>query len=132
MDKGNEMQSIIDSNEPEPDDGEAYQQYIRERYKPGFVEIIEGEVDLYYESMEYKLAASISSLLDDKQRGFKNKILKILETTGSQQINFGDMGRISYLPNKNDDRTLRVDTKPIFPIKEVAENEYAKINFNLK
>jgi hypothetical protein len=132
MEKGEEMQAIIDSNEPEPDDGEAYLAYIKERFQPGAIESIEGEIPLYYETLEYKLAAEISGLLDDKQRGIKNRILKILETSGAQKIDFGGMGKITFNADKNGNRTLRVDTKPLMPLQDRADKEYLKIDFNLK
>ena len=132
MDKGNEMQSIIDSNEPEPDDGEAYMEYIKERYKPGFQEEVEGEISLYYDTLDYKLAAEVGKLLDDRQRGIKNQILKLLETTGAQRINFGDMGKITYNEDKNKNRTLLLNTKSIMPLKDRAEQEFSKLNFDLK
>lgn len=132
MEKGEEMQAIIDSNEPEPDDGEAFLSYLKERYTPGFKEVLEGEIPMYYDSLEYKLAAAISANLDDRQRGFKNTIMDLFVKTGAQEINFGGMGKITYYPDKNGDRSLKVLTKPLMPLKDRAEKEYEKIDFNLK
>jgi hypothetical protein len=71
-------------------------------------------------------------LLDDRQRGIKNQILKLLETTGAQRINFGDMGKITYNEDKNKNRTLLLNTKSIMPLKDRAEQEFNKLNFDLK
>lgn len=132
VEKGDEMQAIIDSNEPEPDDGEAYLEFIKERYKPGFISEIEGEISLYYDTLEYNLAGEIGKIMDDRQRGIKNQVLKLLETTGAQSIKFGDLGRITYNEDKNKSRTLLFNTKSILPLKEKAEQEVSKIDFNLK
>jgi hypothetical protein len=132
MERGDELMAMINSNEPAPDDGEAYLKFAKERYQPGYKEVLEGEIPMYYDSLEYKLAAAIGANLDDKQRGFKNNIMKLFTDTGAQEIDFGGMGKITYRPDKNGDRSLKVLTKPLMPLKNRAESEYNKIDFNLK
>lgn len=129
-DKADEMQSIIDSNEPEPDDGEGYMEYIKERYTQSIVST-EGNSQMYDESMTYKLCAGVSALLDEKQTGIKNRFLKTLEATGAAEITFDALGKITFNADKNGKRTLRIDTKSLYPIKQKAEDEFNKIDFNL-
>jgi len=127
INKGEEMQAIIDSNEPEPDDGEAYNEYIREKYKQ-IIPSTEGSIELYNDTMTYKVCAGINGLLEDKQRYVKNKILKILEATGAEIIDFEALGKITYAANKNGNRTLRIDTKSLCAMNKKCEDEFSKLD----
>lgn len=130
-DKADEMQSIIDSGEPEPDNGEAYEAYMKERYTQ-IIKSTPGDSDLYDEAMHYKLCSEIAKLLEQDQQGVQNKCLKLLETTGAEEIDFDALGKITYYANKNKVRTLRIDgVKSLYPIKQKAEDEFNKIDFNL-
>jgi len=132
LQEGEEQQAIIDSNEPEPDDGEAYLEYIKERFQPGFNEEIDGDLSLYDDTMVYKLCAGISGLLDEKQTGIKNRILKLLTDTGATKISFGEAGQITFNENKNKQRTLLINTKALYDIKGITQTEFDKLDFTIK
>ncbi len=132
LQEGEEQQAIIDSNEPEPDDGEAYLAYVKEKFQPGFNETIEGDLSLFEETMIYKICAGISSLLDEKQTGIKNRILKQLAEAEATMISFGEAGKITFNENKNKQRTLLINTKSLYDIKGRVETEFGKLNLSLK
>ncbi len=122
-------QAIIDSNEPEPEDSEAYLEYIKEKYKE-VIPSVSGDVDLFDECTTYLTLNMYSSLLDSKQVYIKNKLMKLLESTGAQEISFDALGKVTYAADKNGKRTLRVATK-ISPQKSQVEEEFNKLNLKL-
>lgn len=123
-------QAIIDSNEPEPEDSEAYNEYIKERYKQ-VIPSVSGDMELYESCMEDEVARIYANLIGDKRTFIQNKLMKVLEMSGAEEINFDALGKVTYLPNKNGVRSLRFSLKTINPPKELAEQEFKKLNFKL-
>ena len=129
MNEGEHQQAIIDSNEPEPDDSEAYNEYIREQYKQ-VIPTIPGDMALFNECTQYLTANMYSDMLESKKVYVKNKLMKLLESSGAAEISFDALGKVTYAADKNGKRTLRVATK-IVPPKSQVENEFNKLNFKL-
>jgi hypothetical protein len=132
VDNGDEMKSIIESNEPEPDDGEAYYDYMKERYQEGYEKSVEGDNATYFESLSYQLCNSIINSLKKKQQGYKNNFIKILGMGGFNQIDFDPYGKITYFENKNGNRTMLVKTKPLISLDKRSEEEFNKLNLEVK
>jgi hypothetical protein len=121
------MKSIIDSNEPEPDDGEAYNEYIRDEYKE-IITKVRGSFTLYNRSQEDQVCKEMIKLLEEKRRGVQNDVLHFLEQTGAAEINFDALGKITYRPNKNGVRSIRFDL-PVKPPKEFIDNQFNQLQF---
>jgi hypothetical protein len=123
------MQSIIDSNEPEPDDGEAYNEYIKECYKQ-VIPSVPGNAQLFDLCLEDEACRLYAGMIEDKRTGIQNQLMKVLETTGAEEISFDSLGKVTYKANKNKVRSLRYDLK-MKPSKSKAEEHFQNLVFNL-
>lgn len=130
IEDGKYHKSIIDSNEPEPDDSEAYNEYIKDRYLET-VKSTMGDIPTYNASIEYKLCGEIIKLVEQRKLGNENLIRKVLEETGALMIDFDAQGKITNNANKNGSRVLRVDTLPLINLKLKAEQEFSKLKLTL-
>ena len=123
------MQALIDSNEPEPLESEAYNEWIRGRVDT-IIPTTEGDYDLYEELQIDESCLLYSGMIDGIRTGIQNKIFKLISQTGAEKIDFGAYGYVTYKPDKNGKKSLR-KYLTFKPSKELAEEEFKKLNFKL-
>jgi hypothetical protein len=126
------QQAIINSNEPEMGKGLASYDYKKAKYKEGIIKIVEGDIDTYFSALSYNLCGKIVGLIEAQQQGYKNQFMQIFETGGYSEINFGSAGKITYEPDKNGKRAMRVPVTSSAPMNPRAEEEFNKLNFELQ
>jgi predicted phage-related endonuclease len=121
--------SYIDSLEPEPDNSEAYQKYIRERYTK-FVQSFKGGLKEVNYAKEYEAVLRFEECIKDKKNGIKNHFLHVLDSNNAEEIDLDALGKITFYENKKEGRTLRINTI-LKPDKKKIDLEFSKLNFKL-
>ncbi len=108
--KKGDIQYEIDQLEPDSTESPAYSDFLKEKYKDGYVkDAIEGTMTDWENAAHYNQCNAEIGRQEDIKQVYKNKILKSL---GKHEfIDFGEDGIISYSPNKKDVRTLRINLK---------------------
>jgi predicted phage-related endonuclease len=83
--------------EPEPDNTDAYSQFMSElwKMKQNFVRIEGTDEDLAVAKRYLELKSTIDTL-DEERQGCRNRIIKTLHNNGANVIDFAGAGRITY------------------------------------
>ena len=127
LEKAEQVKSYIYSLEPEPDESEGTSEYLRERYKQE-IQSTQGSNEQYLLGKEYNFVNELINSLTEKKTGLQNKFLYELDYKGAEQMDFGELGKISFKENKNGLRSLRVGIKEK-PTKEQINKQIIKIDF---
>lgn len=126
-DGAGEMKSIIDSNEPEPDDSEAYKEYLTERKRED-IKQIDGTIQEYRMCQDDQFLKELIKMLEAKRQGIENYLLNRLVKTGAEEMSFGQGGKFTYLKNKKGTYVKQFDVL-IQPPQYRLDEEFNKLNF---
>ena len=119
----------IQKYEPEPDNSEAYTEFLSERFLKER-QSIEGTIDMYELCKKDKVLNGIKGIIDDERTGIKNQLIKELTLAGAEQIDFGKVGTVDWSERKGaKNRTFnnRIKEKPD---EDQLREEFKKINQN--
>lgn len=93
----------FESLEPEPDTSEAYQNFLKDRYKEKPV-TIEGGLELYKAAQSYIDCSTRVKTIESEQQGHKNILLNALKN--ASVIDFGPRGKVSWKENTKGSRVF--------------------------
>ncbi|OPZ49394.1 MAG: YqaJ-like viral recombinase domain protein [Bacteroidetes bacterium ADurb.BinA104] len=119
-------QAVIDRHEPDPDNSEAYQDFINERFFRE-VEKVDGNIDQYELCKKDVMLRKISSRIDTERTGIRNLLLRDMNRDGAEMIDFGKLGSITWSERKgakNKTFTIRIKESPS---EAKIESEFDKI-----
>jgi putative phage-type endonuclease len=119
--------AIIQRHEPEPDQTEAYTDFMNEKFLKER-ESVEGTMALYDLAKKDKVLNGIKGLIDGERTGIKNQLIKQLTLAGAELIDFGRLGTCDWTERKGaKSRTFnnRIKEKPT---EEQLMQEFLKIN----
>lgn len=106
-----QMETIIQQYEPEPEPGEAYKEFKTARFKQGADEIVVGSpVDLQ-NALLYKSMSFLMKQADDTRSLSQNKLLKRLVDAGVNRIEFPGGGYVRIYTKSNSKQPI-VDVRP--------------------
>ena len=114
-------------HEPEPDNTEAYTQFMNDKFLRER-DSIEGTMAYYDLAKRDKVLNGIKGIIDDERNGIKNIFVKDLTVAGAEQIDFGRLGTVDWSERKGaKNRTFnnRIKEKPS---EEQLMAEFMKIN----
>ena len=74
--------------EPSVEDGEAYLQFMKERYRGDGYHALQGEEHTYRQALKDAVISSVVSLLGKKRDTLKSHLMKELNDSGAMEINF--------------------------------------------
>lgn len=92
-------ESEIQLYEPEPDNSEAYTEFMNERFLRER-DSIEGTMELYDLAKKDKVLNGLKGIIDDERTGIKNIFVKKLTLAGAEMIDFGRVGSVTWSERK--------------------------------
>lgn len=122
--------TIIQHNEPPPDDSEAYREFMNERYIR-VREKLKGTMQLYNLCKKDEVLKKVIGQLEKKRSLVKNILIKVLVEEGSDHIDFGTLGSVNWAKRKGSDTrtlTIRIAEKPDL---ELIEKEADIVNLKI-
>lgn len=119
--------AIIQKYEPEPDNTEAYTEFMSERFLKER-ESVEGTMELYDLAKKDKVLNGLKGLIDDERTGIKNTFVHKLTLAGAEQIDFGKLGTISYSERKGSKNRTLTNRLKEKPSDEVLMKEFKKLD----
>ena len=93
----------FESLEPEPDTTEAYQNFLKDRYKEKPV-TIQGGLELFKAAQSYVDCGNRAKAIESEQQGHKNILLNALKN--ASVIDFGPRGKVSWKENAKGTRVF--------------------------
>ena len=100
-----------ESLEPEPDNSEAYANFLKDRYKEKPV-TIQGGMELYEIAQKYNDCKFRITEIELEQQGYKNKLMNALKN--ASKIDFGtNIGYVSWLENAKGTRIFNCKIKTV-------------------
>ncbi len=124
-----ECEADIQKYEPEPDQSEAYTEFMSERFLKER-ETVEGTMALYDLAKKDKVLNGIKGIIDDERTGIKNTFIKTLTLAGAEMVDFGKLGTADWSERKGaKNRTFnnRIKEKPT---DDQLMAEFKKIDLN--
>jgi predicted phage-related endonuclease len=116
--------------EPEPDNSEAYESFMSERFLKTR-DSVDGDMNTYSLCTKDKMLLGISNRIEEERQGIKNIIINKLVQSGAELLDFGKLGNCTYSERKGaKNRTFsnRVKEKPS---EDRIEKEFKKIDLEL-
>lgn len=122
-------EAVIQRHEPDPDNSEAYKDFMEERFFKER-ETIEGTIDQYELCKRDTFLRRLKSRVEEERTGIQNLLLRDMNRYGVEVIDFGKLGNITWAERKGaKNRTFTVRIKES-PGEEKVEAEFAKIKQN--
>jgi putative phage-type endonuclease len=119
----------INRYEPEPDQSEAYKEFMEERFLKTR-EVIEGNMAQYELCKKDTLLRKVNGRIDQERTGIKNILLKSFVDSGNDVLDFGTLGNVTWSERKGaKNRTFSIRIKEN-PTEEQVEKEFKKIDQN--
>lgn len=120
----------IQKYEPEPDNSEAYKDFMEKRFLKER-ESIEGTMELYSLAKRDNFLKKMKGRIDKERIGIKNIFLNFLVKSGCDTIDFGKLGIVSWSERKGSkSRTFNNRTKEN-PSPDVIDEEFNKLDQNV-
>lgn len=116
-----QMETIIQKYEPEPEPGEAYKEFKTERYKRGADEIVVGTISDLQNALFYKSMSFLLKEAEDRRSLSQNKLLKRLVDAGVERIEFPGGGYVRIYTKSN-------SKQPIVDVRPAVREDKAAIN----
>lgn len=130
LEEAEKYDGIIQSLEPDPDTTEAYKNYMSERFVKER-ERVQGTMELYHLCKRDEILKKVKNKINGSRIYIKNHLIKHLDHYGSELIDFGSMGRVSWTQRKGGKtRVLSINIKDK-PPDEAIQEEFDKINQHL-
>lgn len=124
QDEIDRIEAEIVSFEPEPEDTEAYKQYMKEKYT-GDASMIKGEMSQFMMAKRYKYLNEIKKGIAARQREEQNKLMRYMEN--SEIIDFDGSGRVDWKADVNGVRRFAVRIKNYTPDKDEVAQQVSQI-----
>lgn len=122
-----QCQYKIQQLEPEPDDSEAYQEFMEERFVKEREQTI-GTFEQLYRAKEYRFLMSLRTHLEKVMQGLKNQFIKDFTDKDTETFDFGKVGYVNWSKRKGaKNRTFNNKLKEK-PTDERIEEEFDKLN----
>jgi hypothetical protein len=119
--------ALIQKYEPEPDQSEAYTEFMSERFLKER-ETVEGTMALYDLAKKDKVLNGLKGIIDDERTGIKNTFIKSLTLAGAEMVDFGRVGSVTWSERKGaKNRTFNNRIKES-PTEEQLMTEFRKLN----
>lgn len=96
--------------EPEPDNLDAYEKFMKERHKDTGG-VVQGTSDQYETAIKYSDCNDKMKEIETEQQGYKNNLLNVLKS--SNKIDFGKLGYVSWSENAKGSRTFNCRVKKV-------------------
>lgn len=129
MKESEKYQAEIQHLEPDPDDSDAYKEFMEER----FVETrekVDGTMELYALAKKDNFYRKIRNRIDKERTGIKNLFIKFMTMNGAESIDFGSLGYVNWSGRRGAaNRTFNNRTKEN-PSEDVVDNEFDKLDHN--
>jgi len=130
LEEAQKYDGIIQSLEPDPDSTEAYKEYMSERFLKER-ERVQGTMEMYHLCKRDRLLLGIANLIARNRFLIKNHLIKFCDKYGSELIDFGGMGNVSWTQSRGRrNRSLRINIKEK-PSEEAKEEQFNKIDQNV-
>jgi hypothetical protein len=115
--------------EPDPDDSEAYQEFMEEKFVEERV-AVDGTMELYALAKKDNFLRAMINRLDKERTFVKNKFIQFLSNYGAESVEFGKLGVVNWSKRKGaKSRTFNNRTKEK-PEQEYIDEEFDKLNPN--
>ncbi len=102
------LENMLRKLEPKADGNPAYEQFMKARYKEP-TGVREGTEDELEAALQYKKIIEREKQLEAQKQLKKNELISILENT--EQLDFGDKGKVTFKVNKKGSKVLRVSVQ---------------------
>lgn len=119
----------IQRYEPEPDQSEAYNEFINEKFLKTR-EFIEGTMELFDLAKQDKVLIGIKNIIDSERTGIKNKFLHEFEQSGADLVDFGKLGSVQWQGRKGAKNRTFVNYVKEKPTEDTLMDEFKKIDLN--
>ena len=115
--------------EPDPDDSEAYQDFMERKFVQEREEV-DGTMELYALAKYDKFLLKLNNRIDKERTGIKNRFIQFLSNNSAESVNFGKLGRANWSTRKGaKSRTFNNRTKEN-PDEDYIEEQFDKLNHN--
>ena len=118
-------------HEPEPDNTEAYQSFMAEKFLKER-DLIEGNMADYRLCTKDKMLLGVKGRIDDERQLIKNTLIKKLTVAGAELIDFGRLGQCAYSERKGAKERSFANRIKEKPSDERIETEFNKIRWNFE
>lgn len=119
----------IQRYEPDPDDSEAYQEFMEEKFVEERV-AVDGTMELYALAKKDNFLRAMINRIDKERTFVKNKFIQFLSNYGAESVEFGKLGVVNWSKRKGaKNRTFNNRTKEK-PGDEYVDEEFDKLNPN--
>jgi putative phage-type endonuclease len=129
MAESEKWEAEIQRYEPDPDDSEAYKEFMEEKFVQER-ESVDGTMELYSLAKKDNFLRAMVNRIDKERTGIKNKFLQFLGNYGAESVDFGKLGVVNWSMRKGaKSRTFNNRTKEK-PEEEYVDQEFEKLNHN--
>jgi putative phage-type endonuclease len=129
MNESEKHEAIIQHLEPEPNDSEAYNAFMNEKFVKER-ESVQGNMDLLKLGRKYHLLNKIIKKLDAEKQLIKNVFAKFLTVNGSESVDFGSSGRINWSSRKGSSSRTFGNKLKEKPSDDIVEDEVSKLDLD--
>lgn len=131
FDLAEKHEAIVQRHEPDPDNTEAYREFMEERFLKE-QESVEGNFEQYSQARKYTFFTRFKDRIESERDLLKNTLIRDMEAVGAEMIDFGEEGKVTWLESgKRKNRTFRINMKKK-PREERLDEEIIKINTEYK
>jgi putative phage-type endonuclease len=106
-----ELTAALQSLEPEPDGSDAFNSYLKEKYKIALPGERQGTPELLADAVAHREAKERIKEIEETKQLFENKLKNFLGQENADSIDFGVNGYVSWKANKNGVRMFQNKTK---------------------
>lgn len=106
-----ELTAALQSLEPEPDGSDAFNAYLKERYRIALPGERPGTPELLADAVGHRDAKDRIKEIEETKQLFENKLKNFLGRENADSIDFGANGYVSWKANKNGTRVFQNKTK---------------------
>ena len=131
---GNMMESEkwdaeIQKLEPDPDESEAYKDFMEEKFVEERVSVV-GTMELYSLARKDNFLRKFKTKIDKERTWIKNMFIKYMTVNGAETIDFGNLGVVNWSKRKGaKNRTFNNRTKET-PSEDYLDKEFQKLDYN--
>lgn len=123
-------EATIQRLEPEPDESEAYKEFMEERFLQ-VRETIEGTMQLYAVAKRDKFLQRVKSKIDDERTRLKNIFVQFLVNNNAEVIDFGRLGTINWTKRKGAQSRTMTNKIKEKPDDDLIENQVRGLDHNI-
>jgi len=129
MAESERWEAEIQRVEPDPDDSEAYTEFMEEKFVKER-EVVDGTLEMYSLAKRDNFLRSFRNRIEKERTGIKNKFIQFLGNYGAESVDFGKLGVVNWSLRKGyKNRTFNNRTKEK-PDEDYIDREFEKLNHN--